>query len=112
MDKKSGFRTKAVLCLPIKNGDTVVGVLQLINKIEGAGIFDEEDEEIMVTFLNIAGPIIAESALYKQMQGKTRQDDAKETVGAVTVGRKSRDSVRMLGGFTEGENEGDEEEET
>ena len=114
MDKKSGYRTKAVLCLPIKNGDVVIGVLQLINKVEGAGIFDEEDEEIMVTFLNIAGPIIAQSTLYTQMQGKTRKDDPKETVGALVPGKKTRESFNKLGGFVEneeGENEqGDEEE--
>ena len=111
IDKKSGYRTKAILCLPIKNDDLVIGVLQLINKVEGAGIFDAEDEEIMVTFLNIAGPILFQSSLYTQLQGKSRKDDHKETVGATTpIARKARDSIR-LSGLTEGVEEGQEGDE-
>ena len=45
-DMKSGFHTKTILCLPIKNGDdAVVGVLQLINKLEGP--FTKADEELL-----------------------------------------------------------------
>ncbi|MGA2420277.1 MAG: GAF domain-containing protein, partial [Candidatus Acidiferrum sp.] len=42
VDKKLGFRTGRLLCLPIRNEDgVIVGVLQLLNKHES---FTEEDE--------------------------------------------------------------------
>jgi len=65
----------------------------------------------MVTFLNIAGPILFQSSLYTQIQGKSRKDDHKETVGATTpIARKARDSIR-LSGLTEGVEEGQEGDE-
>merc|ERR1711991_219161 len=67
---------KKILCLPIKKEDgLVIGVLQLINKTDGTGVFTLEDEDIMTTFLNIAGPISGESQLYLQIQGKSRKEE-------------------------------------
>jgi adenylate cyclase len=72
IDKKSGYRTKAILCMPIKKGDTVIGVIQLINKMDGTSVFNHDDESVMAIFLSIAGPILADSTLYLQIQGKSR----------------------------------------
>ena len=53
----SGYRTKAILCMPCKgNNGEVVGVIQLINKEDG-GMFTAEDVELMQSFLMIAGPV-------------------------------------------------------
>jgi sigma-B regulation protein RsbU (phosphoserine phosphatase) len=47
VDKKLGFRTGRLLCLPIRNEDgAIVGVLQLLNKKES---FTEEDEAFIET---------------------------------------------------------------
>jgi phosphoserine phosphatase RsbU/P len=47
VDKKLGFRTGRLLCLPIRNEDgAIVGVLQLLNKNES---FTEEDEAFIDT---------------------------------------------------------------
>lgn len=72
IDKKTGYRTKAILCMPIKADDQVIGVLQLINKVSGSGVFTSDDEDVMSIFLAIAGPILAESNLYEQIQGKSK----------------------------------------
>lgn len=77
IDKKTGYRTKAILCMAIKCENTVVGVLQLINKTSGNGVFTLEDEETMSIFLSIAGPILASSNLYSQIQGKGKSKDGK-----------------------------------
>ena len=43
--------------MPLKGaGGSVIGVIQLINK--SSGVFTEEDQEIMNSFLTIAGPIL------------------------------------------------------
>ncbi len=73
IDKKTGYRTKAILCMPIKANDQTIGVLQLINKCTGAGVFSVDDEDVMMIFLSIAGPILAASNLYSQIQGKSKK---------------------------------------
>ena len=46
MDRKTGYRTRQVLCLPIVSGARVVGVCQCVNKRTG-GDFTREDEEML-----------------------------------------------------------------
>jgi type II secretory ATPase GspE/PulE/Tfp pilus assembly ATPase PilB-like protein/GAF domain-containing protein len=41
-DQKTGFRTRQVLCIPLKFNNALIGVIQLINKREGAA-FTETD---------------------------------------------------------------------
>jgi type II secretory ATPase GspE/PulE/Tfp pilus assembly ATPase PilB-like protein len=43
-DKKTGFRTRQLLTVPIRHGESLVGVFQLLNKKHGER-FTEEDEE-------------------------------------------------------------------
>jgi hypothetical protein len=49
MDKQTGFKTKNILCAPIKSrqGDGVVAVIQMLNKVSDDGLFSELDEEII-----------------------------------------------------------------
>ena len=48
IDKGSGYETKAVLTVPILGfGDRVLGVMQLINKLDGIGKFTQDDEKIL-----------------------------------------------------------------
>jgi signal transduction protein with GAF and PtsI domain len=85
IDKKTGYRTKAILCMPIKADDQVIGVLQLINKTNSSassggngGVFTTDDEDVMMIFLSIAGPILAGSNLYAQIQGKSKEKGESE----------------------------------
>ncbi len=44
-DRETGFRTRTVLCAPIRNREReIIGVLQAMNK--KAGVFDQEDEDL------------------------------------------------------------------
>lgn len=54
-DERTGYRTKSILCVPVVDaGGTVLGAIQLINKVSGA--FSEEDEEMAKGFCaDIAG---------------------------------------------------------
>jgi len=71
MDKKTGFRTKSILTMPIfaargedKNDlrQNVVGLLQVINKTDDTERFLKSDEVLLRTLLNIAGPLLEECA--------------------------------------------------
>lgn len=72
IDKKTGYRTKAVLCIAIRAENKVIGVLQLINKVFGPTTFLQEDEEMLTVFLSIVGPILLESQIYESIQGKAK----------------------------------------
>ncbi len=72
VDKKTGYRTKTVLCIPMKytNGEPL-GVLQALNKKEG--IFSKEDEEILEIFASHAAIAIENAKLIGELEGsKTR----------------------------------------
>lgn len=103
IDKKTGYRTKAILCMPIKCDDQVIGVLQLINKTSGSGVFLTDDEDVMSIFLSIAGPLLAASKLYQQIQGKGKPN-SKEVPGSVMPKGNEPRSPHMPG-FAEDDDE-------
>ena len=113
VDKKTGYRTKAILCMPIKSEDQVIGVLQLINKTSGNGVFIQEDEDVMLIFLAIAGPILAASNLYAQIQGKGKgkgdgKGDEKEMPrSGAGGGGGGGPTKKALSGMQEGDEEED-----
>jgi two-component system, NtrC family, sensor kinase len=46
VDKESDFETRNLICVPLMIEDKIIGVFELINKIEGD--FDEEDADLLV----------------------------------------------------------------
>lgn len=114
IDKKTGYRTKAILCMAIKSDDQVIGVLQLINKMSGSGVFTTDDEDVMAIFLAIAGPILAESNLYEQIQGKTKGRGIEGTGGENETGngkKNTETSVSLKKSMPKfSEEEGEEED--
>ena len=53
MDVKTGFRTRSILCQPVRGmrgGGAIIGVIQMLNKKGGDGTFDANDEEMLSTF--------------------------------------------------------------
>lgn len=52
IDVQTGYRTKALLCMPIKDASgEVVGVAQVINKCGGESSFTEIDEKVSLFFI-------------------------------------------------------------
>jgi len=51
-DRKSGYHTTTILCIPMKHDDEVVGVLQLINKLDG--VFTDDDAKLLTLILDDA----------------------------------------------------------
>jgi adenylate cyclase len=72
IDKQSGYHTKTILCLPIRDAENKpLGVIQLINKKHGA--FSKEDEELLEGFLGIAGSILQTSQLFAHNKEKVSE---------------------------------------
>lgn len=66
-DKKSGFVTRSMLCVPMCHKDTVVGVLQVLNRT-GDIPFNDHDLETLVNVANQAVSAIENARLYENIQ--------------------------------------------
>lgn len=66
MDETTGFKTRNILCFPIRDEDSIVGVAQLCNKINGH--FDYFDEQVANAFSIYCGISIMHSLVYKKIQ--------------------------------------------
>ncbi|KAG8227337.1 hypothetical protein J437_LFUL003326 [Ladona fulva] len=67
IDENTGFKTRNILCIPIKNEKQVIGVAQLCNKINGVH-FTAFDEEIALAFSVYCAISIAHSLMLKRVQ--------------------------------------------
>ncbi|XP_034938911.1 cGMP-dependent 3',5'-cyclic phosphodiesterase-like [Chelonus insularis] len=67
MDEVTGFRTRNILCFPIRDETQIIGVAQLCNKINGL-YFDVCDEEVATAFSIYCGISIMHSIIYKKIQ--------------------------------------------
>ncbi|XP_066137581.1 dual 3',5'-cyclic-AMP and -GMP phosphodiesterase 11 isoform X2 [Euwallacea fornicatus] len=68
IDTLTGYRTKTLLCMPIKdtNGD-VIGVAQVINKM-GDQPFTKQDEQVFSSYLQFCGIGLRNAHLYEKSQ--------------------------------------------
>jgi diguanylate cyclase (GGDEF)-like protein len=65
VDKATGFKTRQVLCVPMRARGRLIGVLEAVNKL-GAGRFDAQDQLIFLTFAGHAASAIESSRLARQ----------------------------------------------
>jgi len=72
-DLRSGFRTRSMLCVPIRNRNgRIVGVLQLLNKMEGA--FGTLDLEFLAAISDHMAIAMENATLHMQMLEKNRME--------------------------------------
>lgn len=65
-DKKSGFRTRGILCMPIKNTrGKIIGVSQVLNKHDKDGVFTRDDEVLLEAFSSIAAISLENAFAYE-----------------------------------------------
>lgn len=87
-DEKTGYRTRSMLTIPLKNyRDDIIGVLQLINAMDGGGHqvipFAGEDEEFIIHFANNAATAVERAKMTREiilrMNKMAELRDPKET---------------------------------
>ncbi len=92
IDKKTGYRTRSILCMPIRDIDNeVIGVTQIINKSHGA--FDRNDEEMLGAFSAQAAISLQNSQLYEKTITMKKYLEAilsSLTTGVITLDDKRR----------------------
>nr|XP_029715287.1 dual 3',5'-cyclic-AMP and -GMP phosphodiesterase 11-like isoform X3 [Aedes albopictus]XP_029715288.1 dual 3',5'-cyclic-AMP and -GMP phosphodiesterase 11-like isoform X3 [Aedes albopictus] len=74
IDVQTGYRTKALLCMPIKDGSgDVVGVAQVINK-HGDQCFTAADEKVFSSYLQFCGIGLRNAQLYEKSQLEVKRN--------------------------------------
>jgi HD-GYP domain-containing protein (c-di-GMP phosphodiesterase class II) len=67
VDKSTGYKTKTILCMPIKNlQQKIIGAFQVLNKLDG--YFTTEDEDLLVAIGSSAGIALENAQLFKTQQ--------------------------------------------
>ena len=67
IDSKTGYVTKTILCMPIRNIEQeIIGVFQILNKL--SGYFTQEDEDILISIGSSAGISLENAKLFKRQQ--------------------------------------------
>eukprot|EP00754_Rhynchopus_humris_P030720 Rhum_TRINITY_DN15289_c8_g1::Rhum_TRINITY_DN15289_c8_g1_i1::g.144457::m.144457 len=81
-DRKTGFITKATLCVPVKphHANKVMGVIQFINKCDGEA-FHDQDVELALSFSSFVGISLNNILLYAELrEGQFIREKNKELV--------------------------------
>lgn len=65
VDKQTGYRTKTILCMPIKNfNQEIIGVFQVLNKFDET--FTIDDEDLLVAIASSAGISLENAQLFER----------------------------------------------
>jgi len=73
-DQKTGFKTKAIACVPLNAKNKMIGVVQAINPVDGRG-FEENDIELFEHFANQAAIALENAKLHALL---VKQEKAKQ----------------------------------
>ena len=67
VDKATGYTTKTILCMPIKNNNQeIIGAFQVLNKVNG--VFTKSDEDLLVAIGGSASIALENAQLFEQQK--------------------------------------------
>jgi phosphoserine phosphatase RsbU/P len=90
IDKRTGFRTRAVLCAPLfSHKGRLIGVIQVLNK-RGGGAFSAEDETLLAAFASHAGVALDRAQLVESALEKERLEEALRVAHEIQMGMLPR----------------------
>jgi diguanylate cyclase (GGDEF)-like protein len=73
-DRRMGYRTRSVLCVAIRIGNSVCGVIELMNKIDGTE-YRESERELLEIFAQYISSTIQNALDAKKIERMVRLDD-------------------------------------
>ena len=75
IDKKTGYTTKTILCMPIKNNNQeIIGAFQVLNKLDG--VFTKSDEDLLVAIGGSASIALENAQLFEQQKELYKEQKA------------------------------------
>jgi len=85
-DKKTNYRTKSVLCMPMLNNEgELVGVVQVLNKKDG-GAFDDQDKNLLEALSVQAAVAIQRAQLLEAFVEKQRIQESLKLAADIQMG--------------------------
>lgn len=72
-DERTGYRTRSILCVPLKVKDRIIGVSQVINKLDGTA-FTQEDLETFTDLCQHAAIAIQNARMHEALLLKERME--------------------------------------
>lgn len=73
VDKSTGYITKTMLCMPIKNNNQeIIGAFQVLNKLND-GVFSKNDEDLLVAIGGSASIALENAQLFEQQKELYRE---------------------------------------
>ncbi|MFZ2089867.1 MAG: GAF domain-containing protein, partial [Desulfobaccales bacterium] len=113
-DDQSGFKTRSILCVPLKARDRLIGVLEVINKKDGEN-FTANDLELLTILGNQIGIALDNARLYQRLndqlaltmkelktaESKLIQAERLAAMAKISQGvaHEVRNPIMVIGGF-------------
>jgi len=102
IDGWTGFKTRSVVCVPVKTRGKTIGVLEVLNQRRHAG-FDSEDVSLMITTASQAAIAIENNRLYQSLRDeKDRIIQAQEKVRRQVARNLHDGTVQFLSAISMG----------
>jgi signal transduction histidine kinase len=73
-DEASGFRTRSVLCVPLRTRERIVGVVQVLNR--RGGPFTQADQRLLEALAGMGGVAVENARLYESLEQKVEERTA------------------------------------
>lgn len=70
-DEATGYRTKSMIAVPLKVGDRITGVAQVINRLDNKS-FDADDLELFIALCSMAAIAIENAKMHRSLMEKQR----------------------------------------
>jgi len=70
-DDATGYRTKSMVTVPLKVGERITGVAQVINRLDNKP-FDQDDLELFIALCSLAAIAIENAKMHKSLMEKQR----------------------------------------
>ena len=94
MDRVTGYKTRSVLAVPLKNNKgAILGVFQVLNKAGGAA-FDDDDQGLLLLLASVAAGAIENAKLYDEV--KRSQLETIYRLAVTAEFRDQKDASRHL----------------
>jgi sigma-B regulation protein RsbU (phosphoserine phosphatase) len=95
-DKRTGYRTKSLLCVPLKIQERIIGVAQVINRLDGRP-FTKEDLETFSALCQHAAIAIENARIHRELLRRERLQRDLELASAVQQSFLPREVPAMEG---------------